>query len=1318
MTMRALLLGGLLASHVLDVAAAGEVLSGRVIGTNGRPIAGATVKVHGREQPEEEAARRAGGRDRTPLASVRTGADGTFRVETAAQAIWIEARAEGQLPAMTMPANEGGTTLVLGAAEMRRGVVRGDGRPVAGALVMWTGNDGAEVFARTAADGSYDAPDPAKVAGHLSISHPDFAVSWADASESSGLDHELDKGIAVAGVVVDAAGKPVPNASLWIDAHIPAGQSDATGAFRIPHAMEGWEFVSARAGMLAGAAPRRNGRIVVKVRPAATLTGSVRDAATGQPLLRATVVATNASLDLDVEADTDARGNYLFKGLPPARYRLYAGRPGYVSGPADYATAEPLDMRSVGAGRRDFTLKALPRARGRVVDAEQRPVDGALVALGFKSTPNIYSRWISGSSGEGETAWTGADGAFSLVLPDPAAAGQFGAFARDRIVAMKEGYAAAQVETSRMASGPLRVVLTRGVELSGRVTTAEGTPVAGAAVSAAEDGAVMGTMIPTHTLLARGDGREGWTATDANGRFTLRVHPVVHHLSFHKAGHAPKVVRGHDAATGQALSVVLDPAAAVRGRVVRSDGRGVAGVSLALVDTGSSLSIGSGVTSADGTFDIGDLAAGAYELTATHPELGIRETLAVEAPAAGVQITLAPRGAVRGRVVESASRRPVTRFTVGVRSYGGHDRTVPGEDAAGAFSIDDVPLGTASLMVTAEGFATRRIEEIAITADGEPPEVEVALDAEAALAGRVTSERGESVPAATVSAQGEGTVGAAAVSDEDGAFELRGVTAGELKLEIRAAGFTIERRTVDTRLVKRIEVALRKGLVLRGEVIAEGAGLPQARVEATSSGRDAEDQNTLTDERGRFTLEGLVPGRYTVRASAQGMKVAEAADVEVEQTGSLRLVLERARTAVLTGRVVGVPSGGETAMAVVMAIGKDAGTTAQALVDATHTFRMEDAPVGRVQVQAMWMTSNASTMRPSRPVELTLAAGTETETVLEFASDVSIKGVVVRGGSPVPNAIVSFTPAGRSEFGTMGQTDARGAYVVEGLDPGAHKVVVYGNNLSYSIDYVVTGSAELDIDVTGATVRGRVTRADTGAPISGADVLFFVQGERETSPAAKATTGGQGGFSQASLRDGRYRLVTSKAGFGQEQREVEVARGSSAEVTFELQPADGVSVSVVDARDGRALEATVVVRDQARRIVANSHSGVGEDGVLNIPLANGSYLLSTSATGYGTATLPVTAPSRGLRVGLTPGGTLRIESPRDLRGRVRLVKPDGEEYVRCWCNGIADIELGGRVTTVENVTPGSYILELVGAEPAATRPVVIQEGQVTTVPID
>jgi hypothetical protein len=437
-------------------------------------------------------------------------------------------------------------------------------------------------------------------------------------------------------------------------------------------------------------------------------------------------------------------------------------------------------------------------------------------------------------------------------------------------------------------------------------------------------------------------------------------------------------------------------------------------------------------------------------------------------------------------------------------------------------------------------------------------------------------------------------------------------------------------------------------------------------------------------------------------------------DVDASQTTPLRIVLERKATAVLTGRVVGLPSEGEALMAVVHATAE--GGLGMAPVDGARRFRMPDAPAGPVTVRAEAMSMNG-TQRSSRPLELTLAAGSETEVVVEFPDDIVIGGLITRDGTPVPFAGVTFARDGDSASST--RADARGAYEIVGVDPGPYAVAVTATDpqTSFATEYLVAGSGQLDIDIAGAVLTGRAVRADTGAPVAGVTVSLFRAGEGKT--ASTASTNAQGVFGARSLRDGAYRVVTSKAGFGQAVRDVEIARGSPADVTLELSPADGIGLTVVDGRDGRTLDAIVVVRDAQRRIVANQHSGVGPDGVLNIPLADGAYVLSTSATGYGTATLPVTAPSTGLQVALTPGGTLVLASEKNLHGRVRLLKPDGEEYVRCWCNGIAEIELKGRRTTVENVTAGSYTVEVAdGALGIAPRPAVIREGQTTTVTLE
>ncbi|HET9314770.1 MAG TPA: carboxypeptidase-like regulatory domain-containing protein, partial [Vicinamibacteria bacterium] len=883
-----------------------------------------------------------------------------------------------------------------------------------------------------------------------------------------------------------------------------------------------------------------------------------------------------------------------------------------------------------------------------------------------------------------------------------------------RISVLKSGFAAAQVTAAAGDNpSPLVVTLSHGIELQGRVTATDGTPVAGVAVSAAEDGSV-GGMYASHLLLTEVR-KEGWATSDESGRFALRVNPGPHHLSFDRAGYAHQVVRSHDPRSGP-LDVVLEPAAAVRGRVTRADGRALAS---AIVGIGSSPRTAQGVedvlTNGEGRFELGGLTPGVHELRVRHEGLGAMLVRTVEAPADDVQVVLAPSVTVRGRVLDAASRQPVPRFELVLTTAGSH-REVPVEDPAGSFTVEEVPIGEVRLSISAEGYAERKVEGLSFERDDEPAPLEILLDAEALVRGRVTDQAGAPLPEANVGVLGPGPYRSQTTSGEDGEYELHGVPPGETRLGFSAAGYVSETRAIDTRESTRLDVTLKRGLTLRGEVVKAGAGVPEAHVAARTSVAGASLQTTQTDDKGRFVLEGLVPGRYTVTARASGAGSARLDDVDAQTAGPLRLTLDKAPTAVIRGKVVGL-SERDLGITMIVVSSEETRESAHGSVDSSMAFRIEDAPAGRVKVLGVATSMEEGVARSSRTVELTVPPGTEAETVIEFASDIVVSGTVTRDGGPVPFAKVTF----RSDLdgGAAARADTRGHYEAVGLEPGFYQVSVTGDDVSFVTEYAVTASAEFDIDVTGGSIEGHVVHADGGAPVAGVDVSFFRLGRGENRPAGSATTGARGAFAERPLREGRYRLVTSMAGFGQEVREVDLPRGGTVEAVIELSPADGVGVTVVDARDSRPLDAIVVVRDQARRIVANRHSGADESGALHIPLADGAYLLSTSASGYGTVTLPVTAPAQGLRVGLTPGGTLVIESERDLRGRVRLVQPDGEEYVRCWCNGIAEIQLKGRRTNVENVTPGSYTVEIVDS-PEATppRPVVVREGQTSTVVIE
>ena len=552
-------------------------VTGRVLASDGRPLAGARVAAFALEASLERSSRLVSGRARVPVASAASAADGSFRLETALAVVDLEAAATGFQPAFARVADGERAVLALRNAPTVKGQVVAAGRPVAGATVVWMAGDESgeryELVQRSGPDGGYELPAPAGWAGSVLVTHPDFAPLSSGpgvAGWGSVLRHELGPGTAVEGRVVEVTtGRSVAGATVFVDGW-PLGRSDAGGAFLVRHAPSGWSTLEARTDALAGTAEPRAGRLLVPAEPLRRLSGTVRDLGSGRPLGGA-VVTLHGRDGTESSTPTDGAGRYAVT-LSEGRYYATVTRQGFAAATEGQEEADAIDLHRSLALRRDFGLERLRRLTGRVQDEARRPVGGALVRLCPKQLPRLYSL-EERTCFVAPSTWTAPDGGFAIA---------FGGEGTDEtewtVVALKEGYAMGVVEPVRATNAAPRVVVTlpAGLEMAGRVTDPEGKPIPDVAVVIAESGGAPGTL---RAVLA-GFADEGWTRSGADGRFATRVRPTAHELVFLGRGRSPKAVHGHDPSGGAVLDVVLDPSVEIRGRVLRSDGTGVAGVQL------------------------------------------------------------------------------------------------------------------------------------------------------------------------------------------------------------------------------------------------------------------------------------------------------------------------------------------------------------------------------------------------------------------------------------------------------------------------------------------------------------------------------------------------------------------------------------------------------------------------------------------------------------------------------------------------------------------------------------------------------------------
>jgi hypothetical protein len=172
---------------------------------------------------------------------------------------------------------------------------------------------------------------------------------------------------------------------------------------------------------------------------------------------------------------------------------------------------------------------------------------------------------------------------------------------------------------------------------------------------------------------------------------------------------------------------------------------------------------------------------------------------------------------------------------------------------------------------------------------------------------------------------------------------------------------------------------------------------------------------------------------------------------------------------------------------------------------------------------------------------------------------------------------------------------------------------------------------------------------------------------------------------------------------------------SAAEIEIKLTKNAGVTLRVVDARDGRLLNARVRVVDAQNRVVSEDFlrgfSSMGAE-PMKLALDAGTYRATISAAGFATQTVQITSPGSPT-VGLTPGGSVAIRSTGSSMRRAKIIGPDGREYMRYAGGPIFMVDPSPGVVILENIAPGAYTIQILGTgdRVESTGRVIVNEGQ-------
>ncbi len=724
---------------------------------------------------------------------------------------------------------------------------------------------------------------------------------------------------------------------------------------------------------------------------------------------------------------TDASGRAAFGPIDPSfDWNVIASAAGRATSRlAATGLAEPAN-----AGDRTLVLPRGSVAWVKVVDQYDQPIAGAAVSL-EPARPSSSAMMSFVGSEPPLRAVTDTDGRARfdrVAVGAHALEAKAAGFAPTRVPGLTIEVAGTETELGTVELAPeVRVEL----ELVDR----SGQPVAGASCWIDEE---LGRLL---SLRIGGD-READGLSDRHGRVSIGGQRAGAKLSL--------LVRAEGFAEASAtldvdpeadpIRLTLEPTSRLGGRVVDEAGIPIAGarVELDMVRTLGAASFGmprsDAETADDGSFLFDGLEPGRGGLTASAPG---RRTVRNQGIVLGAgesqlehELRLEPGATITG-TVRDAEGTPLEGVRVLIPD--GHSSPamimMSGSgvltNADGRFRLEGAAVGRRLLEAHAPGFRTGKVElELAA---GENV-ADFALERGAVISGRVLAPGGEPISGATVrvlAGPGRPSFGLpSAQSDPQGRFRIDGLEPGTISVIAEAEGYAATQSPPIEAAgeVAGIDLVLERGARIVGEL--RGLSFDQLGRVVVAATRSSSRLRGSASFEGRYTIEGVGPGRWSVVAMIEGRVARGEVDVPAG-VDEVQLDLEMVEGATLVGRVV---VDGEPGAGMRISGSRDGAPGFFGATDPAGAFRFEGLAAGTYRVTV----TEGLTMLASRDIAVEAPETTIDLTIRPAA----IAGVVVRemDGSPIGGASVSVGSERLRSAPVL--TDGNGRFRVPRVAPG------------------------------------------------------------------------------------------------------------------------------------------------------------------------------------------------------------------------------------------------------------------------------------------